>query len=319
VPTPPADLELLAIGETMVMLTPDPPVPLRESRELAVHIGGAESNVAMHMAFLGHRVAWASRLGAGALGDRIRDEIESAGVDCSGVTVAPAERTGVYFKDPGDGATVVHYYRAGSAASAMNSEFVAGLVDRLPEVVHVSGITPALSESCAQAIEEIVVDRAFGSSLVSFDVNHRPGLWTVGEAGLSLLRFARHADIVFVGLDEARSLWGSETAEDVRRLIPDAPHLIVKDGAVEAVEFEGDAVTRLAARTVDVVESVGAGDAFAAGWLSARARGVGPRQRLAVGHLLAARVLGVVGDQAGAPDSVELLAALGDQSEGSEQ
>ena len=315
-PTPQVDLELLAIGETMVLLTPDPPVPLRSAKELAVHIGGAESNVAMHLAHLGHRVAWASRLGADPLGDRIRDEIGSAGVDCGSVTLAPGERTGVYFKDPGDGATVVHYYRAGSAASAMNPAFVVGLVDRRPEVVHVSGITPALSESCAQAIELIVADRAFGSSLVSFDVNHRPGLWTVGEAGPPLLRFARHADIVFVGLDEARALWGCDTAEDVRRLIPDVPHLIVKDGAVEAVEFEGDAVTRLPARIVDVVESVGAGDAFAAGWLSGRARGVGSRQRLALGHLLAARVLTVVGDQAGPPDAADVLAALDGQSDG---
>lgn len=303
-------LEVLALGETMILLTPDPPSPLRDARDLAVRIGGAESNVAMHLARLGHSVAWASRLGDDPLGTRVRAEVEAAGVDCRGVVAAAGERTGVYFKDPGAHGTTVHYYRAGSAAAAMDPPFVESLVDRHPDLVHVSGITSALSASCASVIELIVGQRVFGSAIVSFDVNFRPALWDVATAGPTLLALAQRADVVFVGLDEAATLWGCRTAEDVRSLIPE-PVVVVKDGGTEAIEFDGATVTREPALPVDIVESVGAGDAFAAGWLSARARGDGAARRLRTGHLIAAHVLAVAGDQADLPNLEQREAMLG--------
>lgn len=306
----PGALDVLAIGETMVLLAPDPPRPLADADQLAVLLGGAESNVVTHLAALGRRVAWASRVGADPFGDRILTELTGRGVDCSAVTRAAGERTGLYAKDPAPGGTTVHYYRAGSAASRMSPEFVRGLAALEPRVVHVSGITAALSADCRAALRAIVVDRALGEATVSFDINYRPGLWSVQEAAPVLAELADAADLVFVGLDEAALLWGTETVEEVRARLAGPRRLVVKDGAREAVEFDGDTLTRVPAHRVDVVEPVGAGDAFAAGWLAALLDGRPAADRLRVGHLLASRVLGVAGDQAPLPTPAEIEATL---------
>ena len=132
---------------------------------------------------------------------------------------------------------------------------------------------------------------------VSFDVNYRPGLWSVESAAEVLLNYARQATYTFVGLDEAQTLWpGLGTARDVRDLIGDSGMLIVKDGAVGATEFDGIASAFVPASVVEVVEVVGAGDAFAAGWLSAMLEGEQAPNRLARGHQFAARALSSTSD-----------------------
>lgn len=307
-------VEVLALGETMVLIAPDPPRPLATATGVALLVGGAESNVAGHLASLGRHAAWASRLGGDPFGERILADLTARGVDCSHVERAVGERTACYAKDPGEGATTVHYYRDGSAASRMDRAFAERLVQQFAErparVVHVSGITPALSAECADLIEAVVVDRVAAPAIVSFDVNFRPGLWSPEDAAPVLARLASAADIVFVGLDEARTLWGCRTPEDVRAVLPGPDHLVVKDGATEAVEFAGGDVVRESALRVAVAEPVGAGDAFAAGWLHAWLDDRPASERLRIGHVLAARVLGVAGDQAALPSATDLAEAL---------
>ncbi|MFE5775368.1 PfkB family carbohydrate kinase [Brachybacterium sp. NPDC056505] len=134
---------------------------------------------------------------------------------------------------------------------------------------------------------------------MSFDVNHRPTLWqTTAEAAEAIEEAARRADVVFVGRDEAEVLWSARTADDVRALFPQVPHLVVKDADVEAVEFASEVFddtgagrTAVATPRVEVVEAVGAGDAFAAGWLDALLDQAPPAVRLARGHAWAARAL----------------------------
>jgi 2-dehydro-3-deoxygluconokinase len=260
-------IPLLAVGETMAMVVPERPEPLRTARSFAIAAGGAESNVAAHLAALGHRVAWASRLGSDPLGDRVLDELVACGVDVSLVVRDPSRPTGVYFKDPGPTGTRVHYYRAGSAASAIDEAFVRGLPLAAVGIVHVSGITAALSQSCRSALVTLVDLAHEAGAIVSFDVNHRPALWSAVDAAPVLRGIADRADLVLVGRDEAETLWGTPDADAVRALLR-APVLVVKDGAVGAHEFTGDAAAFLPAPVVDVVEAVGAGDAFAAGYLS---------------------------------------------------
>lgn len=288
---------LIAIGETMALIAPARPEPLATTQDVRLLIGGAESNVAIHAAQLGVTSAWVGAVGDDPLGVRVRDEVASHGVDVSWVTTDSQAPTGVYFKDPGRG---VLYYRRGSAASAMTPVTIAEVPLEQADLVHVSGITPALSPTCA-ALVDSVIDRATASDgILSFDVNHRAALWQSGDAGPALLAFARRADLVFVGLGEAEGLWGTADADAVRALIPEPALLVVKDGDVGATEYERrgrvDVRTFAPAIRTEVVEAVGAGDAFAAGYLVAHLNGAAAEERLIAGHRRAHLVLQSTGD-----------------------
>jgi 2-dehydro-3-deoxygluconokinase len=295
----------------MAALVPAEPEPLETAAALRVDVAGAESNVAMYLADHGVRARWISRLGDDALGRRVARAVGAAGVDVSGVTFDPARPTGLLFKDPqppaapGPRATRVTYYRRDSAASAMEPSLLEEQGPRTASLWHLSGITPALSPSClALAGAALGVKRAAGGPrpAVSFDVNYRPALWP--EPPGDLLRgLADAADIVFVGLDEAAALWGSAVREpaDVRALLPGPRIVVVKHAAFGATAFHGGAVTLVPALRVDVVEPVGAGDAFAAGFLAELLNSGDAVRCLRSGHLTAASALTVTGDHGPLP------------------
>jgi 2-dehydro-3-deoxygluconokinase len=293
--------EVVCAGESMALVTPDPPAPLALGGPMRLDVAGAESTVACYLAMLGVRSAWASRVGADPLGQFLCERIASYGVDTTLVAVDPAAPTGVFFKDPGE-RTTVYYYRTGSAASRLGPD----LLPSLSGLVHLSGITPALSSSCAELVEAVLASPL----TTSFDVNYRPGLWSVPDAAPVLLRLAGRAGVAFVGLDEARTLWGVDTAADVRALLPSPGVLVVKDGAVGAHSFGPDGHHFVAAPPVDVVEPVGAGDAYAAGYLYGLLRDRPEPDRLRLGHLVAGAALRVTGDVGELPPVAELLASL---------
>ncbi|WP_100444472.1 sugar kinase [Glycomyces xiaoerkulensis] len=301
-------MEVLCLGESMAVFTPSPSTSLRHAGELRAGVAGAESNVAVSLALLGTDAAWRGKVGDDPFGKRILDVLRDAGVDCDGVEVDPDRPTGIYFKDPrpGDG-TKVHYYRAGSAASAMGPGQLAGTAP--PEILHLSGITPALSETCHGLVRELVVDRALAPATVSFDVNYRPALWPVERAAPVLAGLADAADICFVGLDEAETLWECKTPDDVRARLPAVQTLVIKDGGEGVTCYEGDRRLYSPADAVDIVEPVGAGDAFASGFLYGRLKGVSASACMSLGHRLAAGALQTVGDLA-APPSPKTVKSL---------
>lgn len=313
------DVDVVALGEAMVTFLPDRPGRLADVPAFRRGIGGAESNVVCVLAAAGHPARWVSRVGADGFGQHLVERIGSYGVDTGAVRVDPDRPTGIYFRTAADRATDAHevaYYRAGSAASAMavdNTDLAALDAGR---VLHLSGITAALSPGCRELLHTLTAPRE-GRPVVSFDVNHRPGLWREAEDARVLLDLARRADIVFVGTDEAEDAWGTRGGvEAVRRLLPEPRVLVVKEGPLGATVFErtatGESTVRVPALTVDVVATVGAGDAFAAGFLSGTLRGLPVRDRLRHGHLMAAAALTVPGDLAGPParDHADRLAAL---------
>ncbi len=300
--------DVCCVGETMVVLTPDPPGALLEADLLRRGIGGAESNLACYLAGLGLRAGWVSRLGADPFGEYVRAGLTAAGVDCSLVLTDPAAPTGVYFKDPGAG---VHYYRRGSAASRLDPSVWPAIARRGAQYVHVSGITAALSASCADLLDRLLEERPVPGAVVSFDVNYRPALWSPERAAPALATLANQADLVFVGLDEATVLWGAVTPREVRAALPHPATLVVKDGAVGATAYGAHGEVFVPAPAVAVVEPVGAGDAFAAGYLFGALRGLRDAARLAVGHRMAAVALGTAGDFAAPPSPEALLAGAG--------
>lgn len=279
---------LIAIGETMMMFTTARAESLATAEDVRLHPGGAQSNVACHVAQAGLSSAWVGVVGDDVLGHRIRRSIERLGVDTRWVTYDSTAPTGVYFKDPGHG---VMYYRSGSAASRMSPATVASIPLEDADIVHLSGITPALSASCAALVDTVFERVAASNAILSFDVNYRPSLWPEGAAASVLRTLASRADIVFVGRDEAQALWGCSTADDVRALLPEPGRLVVKDSDVGATEFSADGSVFEPAIPTEVLEAVGSGDAFAAGYLASLLRGDAANDRLRAGHERARLVL----------------------------
>ncbi|WP_353943145.1 sugar kinase [Streptomyces sp. HUAS MG91] len=290
--------EVICLGETMAQLTPADGAGLEHSREIRLAVAGAESTVAQYLADLGHRAAWVSRVGDDPFGRRIVSAVAGRGVDVTRVAVDPLAPTGVYFKDPGpDGTTRVHYYRRGSAASRMTAADAEGIALDGVRLLHLTGITPALSEDCADAVRVIAERAAAHGTLLSFDVNYRPALWSSADmAAKALLDLARRADVVLVGRDEGEALWGTATADELHDRLAPRGTLVVKDGAVGATVFAPGVREFVAAPAVEVVEAVGAGDAFAAGYLGGLLAGAAERDRLALGHRLAGRTLRSIED-----------------------
>jgi 2-dehydro-3-deoxygluconokinase len=280
--------EVIAIGETMVLITPTVAEPLETAELFRLETGGAESNVAVHLSALGHHAAWASHLGSDPFGRRVERQLRERGVDTSLVKFRTDAPTGFYFKDPGNG---VIYHRAGSAASAMTPDDLADVAFEQAAITHISGITPSLSAGCSALIDSVLDRAQHSDTVVSFDVNYRAALWPIEEAAPTLLALARRANIVLVGLDEAEVLWGTTTPESVRALLGEPDILVIKDGDIGATEFSANGQVFVPAHKVDVVEAVGAGDAFAAGYLSGYLNGATPEQRLSLGHDRAALVL----------------------------
>jgi 2-dehydro-3-deoxygluconokinase len=305
-----AGLDLVSAGESMVMFVPDPPMAFSDASQYRPTVAGAESNVAAFAAALGLRTAWISRVGADAFGDYMTAHLSELGVVVASVERDRVRPTGVAFKElTHDGRTGVAYYRRGSAASMIDENVAAKVRSMRSRMLHLSGITPALSDSCLAFVESLVAERPPGT-LLSFDVNWRPSLWSDNDPGV-LHRIAQAADIVFVGGDEAHELWGVSSPREVRRLLPAPSVLVVKQGPVGATAFTTDAELFVPSLEVDVVEPVGAGDAFAAGFLVGTRRGLPLKSRLRLGVIVAASALSVSSDVGPLPSAQTIEAMLG--------
>ncbi|WP_039788954.1 sugar kinase [Actinoalloteichus spitiensis] len=310
----------VCVGESMVVLVPRQTGPLERAEEFRRSAGGAESNVAGALAGLGVDTAWVSRLGDDGFGRYLRADIAQRGVDVSAVEVDPQRATGLYVKETGDGTgdlpagrSRMHYYRAGSAASAMSPDLVASgpardLLDQA-DLVHLTGITAGISDT-ATALLWHLLSRPRPSTTVSFDLNWRPGLWH-GRDPSVLGRLCALADVVLLGADEATEVLGSSSPARLREILPNPGMLVIKNDAHEAVAVDraGTEVV-VPALDVEVVEPVGAGDAFAAGYLAGTLRNLPVAHRLRLGHLCAAHVLAVPGDHAVPPTPATIAALL---------
>ncbi|MEW2134248.1 sugar kinase [Streptomyces sp. NPDC005435] len=313
----PAAGRVVCVGETMAALAPDPPGPAADAGRLRLSVAGAESNVAMYLADHGVAATWLSALGDDPLGRRVRGAVGAAGVDVTHVRTDPDRPTGLMLKNPAPTGTRVHYYRQGSAASALGPGLLDHPAVRTATLLHLTGITPALSPSCRDLVTRaLAVPAAERPYAISFDVNHRPALWPKDTAPDLLRDLADRADIVLVGLDEAQHLWGPAlTPATVRALLPGPRILVVKDGSRTATAFTESEAVSVAALRVTVVEPVGAGDAFAAGFLAGLLRGEPVHRALRLGHITAASALKVTSDRGPLPPDhcVDRLLALPDE------
>ncbi len=304
-------VEVATFGETMVAIRCAGRI--RFGGDAAMSIAGAESNVATGLARLGHRVRWGCRVGADESGELILRTLRAEGVDTDAVVRDPGAATGlVMFEQRLPDVTRVEYHRAGSAASRTTDEDAAGLLAVPTRILHLTGISAALSDSMLEAMHAAIDRARQQGTLISFDVNHRRTLWDDDTAARTLTPLARSADIVIASEDEL----GLVTDGDVRTLTDaGVTEVVIKKGAAGATAYTADGSVDAGARRVTAVNSIGAGDAFSAGYLSAVLDGADTAGRLDRGNALGAFAVSSHGDWEGLPTRDEL--ALLDSAAGS--
>lgn len=300
--------KLVTLGETLVALTSRAFVPLRHAHTFELGIGGAESNVAIGATRLGVPTAWIGRVGGDEFGRLIRQTLRGEGVDVHAV-VDPDRPTAVMIKAHRSTEQVeVSYYRAGSAGSALSPDDIDGALVAGAQVLHVSGITCAISSSARAAAHRAIQVARDAGVAVSIDFNYRRALWTPEQAGQEYRLLAESADIVLASAYEARIAVGAAEPEQLlERLAALGPgEVVVKLGDDGAIGRAADRTHIAPPLPVTEVDSIGAGDAFAAGYLATRIGGGTFEQCMDVAARVGAFAVTVHGDWEGLPTRAEL-------------
>lgn len=307
-----AALDVLTFGEAMVSFRSAG--PLVSGTALAPGLAGAETNVAIALARLGHRAGWVGRLGADPFGDLAMRELRAEGVDVSHVVTDAEAPTGLMFLEQRTAdVSRVDYRRAGSAGSRLRPADLAGALSTSPRILHATGITPALSATARDAWGAALDEASGADVFVSLDVNYRVRLWGRSTARDVLRRRAGGANLVIASEDELDLVAEGSEAEAADVLLGGgASYVVVKRGACGASVWTADGRIDAPALPVTAVDTVGAGDAFSAGFLSGLLDGLDAGACLERGVLLGAWAVSTRGDWQGLPRRAELdLLALG--------
>ncbi len=317
---------VLTFGETMGLLTGGRIGSLAHVSEMHVGIGGAETNVAVSLSRLGVPVTWIGRVGDDSLGRRVVREIRGEGVDVR-AHLDPDAATGLMLKElTGPGTARVYYYRAGSAGSRLTATDVPADLVESAGLVHLTGITPLLSDSAREACLSVVRRAREAGVRVSFDVNYRSTLAPAHVAAEVLGELAAEADLVFGSPEELAHVVpggvtdgpepgaapGDEEIDALARALDPAGarEIVVKRGADGASTYADGSVVHAPGHRVDVVDTVGAGDAFVAGYLSGDVQGWSVEEKLVRANACGAVMCTAAGDWEAAPTPAELEAFL---------
>lgn len=307
--------QIITIGESMVMMVADQSDSLQFVTSYTRKIAGAESNVAIGLARLGHDVGWISAIGDDPFGTYIRNTIRGEGVDTSQVQILTEYPTGMLVKERNEiGDPKVFYYRRGSAASHITLDMVDESYFSDAKILHITGIFPALSENCRETLLQAVRLAKKQGAMVTFDPNIRLKLWNKEEARVTLRKLASLSDLIMPGRKEAEILIGTGDWDQVKEYFHNAGnrYIVMKDGpdgafyshqegceVVEAGYAKGFPVRR-------VVDTVGAGDGFAVGILSALMEGLSLKQAVTRGNAIGSLAVTVQGDVEGYPTRHQL-------------
>ncbi|HEX7066177.1 MAG TPA: sugar kinase [Bacillales bacterium] len=303
-------MDVVTLGETMVLFTPASAGYMRYATDFSARVGGAESNVAIGLARLGHQAGWISRVGDDEFGRKILSFIRGEGVDVRGTWFDSAAPTGLYFKEMlTEDELRVQYYRKGSAASQMTPSDLNEDYLKQAKYLHITGITPALSESCRETVMRAIEMAKENGVTVVFDPNLRKKLWSEDQARQVLLELASKADIVLPGVNEGKFLFGDDEPDSMAKRFYDhgASAVVLKlgaDGAYFCSKSESGYVSAFPVNRV--VDPVGAGDGFAAGFLSGLLDDLSLEKAVERAAAVGALVTMVKGDVEGLPDRQRL-------------
>ncbi|MFI8685005.1 sugar kinase [Rossellomorea sp. NPDC077527] len=313
--------EVTTIGETMILLSNENGEMLR-SPSLSKRIGGAESNVAIGLTRLGHKVNWISKLGVDPFGEEILYHLRGEGVEVSYVVRDPDNRTGIMIKDRrGWGDPDVYYYRDQSAASKLQWGEVNLDALRDTKILHLTGITPALSASCRNVTLRLIEYGKKNGIPISFDPNLRLKLWDISEARSFILSILPHVDYFLPGIGEARLLAGVDQNEASTKELchffhmQGAHHVVMKLGEGGCAVSSDGHFQKIKGYEITPLDTVGAGDGFCAGFLSGVLSGLSLWEAAIRGNAVGAIAASTQGDYDGLPRESALQHFLGNDIE----
>jgi 2-dehydro-3-deoxygluconokinase len=291
--------DLVTLGEVLVRLSVPSPARVETARQLDVQIGGAEANVAAAMARLGARTAWISALPGNPWGERVRRELAAHGIDCGAVRMTDGARMGVYFLEYGVPPRPIRvlYDRRDSAFARMQPDDVDWSLVRAARLVHLTGITPALGSASRRIVERAATEAAE----LSFDMNYRAALWSPEDARAYVLGVLPRVRYLFIGAEEARLVLGldgppASVLEALARLAPRATVTLMQ-GADGCTVLDAGQVLRPPRRyEVQVVDPIGAGDAYVAVFLWEVLRNGPVLEAIDIGQAVAALKCSTWGD-----------------------
>ncbi|AFH59618.1 2-dehydro-3-deoxygluconokinase [Paenibacillus mucilaginosus K02] len=304
--------EIITFGETMALIMPEGSKGIEYSSSFQGLFGGAESNVAIGVSRLGHRAGWFSRLGKDPFGRMILKKIRGEGVDVSRTELTTEAPTGLMLREVVSGKTSVYYYRKGSAASLLRPEHLDEDYIAQAKYLHVTGITAALSESCRATLREAIRLAKKHGVKICFDPNLRLKLWSIEEARGVLLELAQEADYFLPGLDELKLLYQTESFDEIVAKLSELKAIsIVKGGEDETYVVENGEVSAVPYFKAErVVDTVGAGDGFCAGFFVGLLKGYTHVEAVRLGNLIGCMVVQMEGDWEGIPTWEQVEAFL---------
>lgn len=307
-------MEVVTLGEAMVLFVPNRTGLLRYANTFQRYVAGAESNTAIGLARIGHQVGWISKVGHDEFGQYMLSFLRGEQVDVSQVKTDNKAPTGVFFKERRrTDSTRVYYYRAGSAASRLTPKDLDPDYISQARYLHITGITPALSASCIATIQACIEIANKAGVQISFDPNLRLKLWPAAKAKEVFLDIIPHVQLVLASEEEATLITNeTDPQRAAQKILQMGPaQVVIKQGAQGALGVTANESIEAPALKVETVETVGAGDAFNAGFLSGQLRGWNLADSLHLGNIMGAMATTVPGDVEGLPDWTEIQPYLG--------
>ena len=306
--------EVLTIGEPMGLFVAQEAKPLKDVQTFTRLVCGAEVNFSIGLSRLGHTVSYVSRVGSDPIGQHIRDFLKENGIEDSYVQIDREHLTGMQFKEMAPEGTdpLVVNYRRHTAFSHFAPDDLRGIDWQGVKHVHVTGIPAALSDSCCASVEALMDAAHAHEATVSFDPNLRPALWPSHKVMVRTLnRLAGKADLILPGLGEGKILTGLEKPEQIADfyLARGAKAVVIKLGGSKGAygkEREGKEFIAPSFRVEHVVDTVGAGDGFAVGTVSALLEGRTLEEAALRGAAIGALAIMSAGDNEGLPNRTEL-------------
>lgn len=293
-------IDVLTFGETLVSITASDIGPLMVGARMQLSIAGAESNVAIGLARLGHRVRWTGCVGNDEFGEIILRTLRAEGIDTTLARTVPDAPTALMIKQQPIGQlSKVTYFRTNSAGTRIDPDLTGSALAEHPKILHVTGITPALSESALEAVTAAMTAATANGAHVSLDVNYRSALWPADKASKTLRPLAELSDTIFGSTGEIELITGKDA--DVASMTANGRVIVVKEGDDGATVLTDGGQFKRGAFEVPTVDTVGAGDAFVAGYLSAQLDGLDIKERLERACATGAFSVATHGDWEGLP------------------
>lgn len=308
-------MDVITIGDAMIAMCPKQNGPIMFCNTFERKLGGAELNVAIGCARLGIQSGWISRLGNDDFGKYILKTVRGEGVDVSEVKLVDQYPTSVYFREVlSDGSSRSFYYREKSPTSTMKCEDLNEDYFKNAKVLHITGVFPSIAKNNQEIILEAVRLARKHNLFISFDPNIRLKMWTKEEAKVYIEKLLPHVDILLIGDEEIEILLGDVTIEDAIKTFHDygIEKVVVKKGAKGALGSDGKNVYEVdAIKPKALVDTVGAGDGFAAGFLTSLVKGKTLEECVRFANAVGSLVVGVEGDNEGLPYYEDVLVHLG--------